>query len=427
MNDYKFFLNDLIDAILENDENSINYNEDKLAKFYENLIKDDDFYQIPIDNFLSIIGKINFTNDNFIENIKIIIQKITSFNPEISGVLLNNINCKDLKIKFQLQDCIDILGSFSSCELCMKISEFLREESQLVSPDYTEKINQLEKQLEKAKGPKNEESEIFNYDLVRAAHSRTLTDFKKLIEKNSQDCKMRNKYKETPFIAACSAGKLDIVEYLVKNQNVDMHARNIFGWEGIHVACREGHLDVVRFLNDNGIECNQEDSDKSLPIHHACEKGHIDIVKYLIDEKGVSPEITGELNSTPLHEASKYGQLSIVKYLIENKNVNPMPYDEDKWTPLMWACRNGHVDIVKFFIETCHLSINETDQFNDSYLHIASAHGQTAVVKYLLENGANKLQRNKFFEKPHEIACSLATSNDQMNEIRNFLINSNKY
>ena len=410
-----YYCNNDFDPCLEDDPDRISNLEQKLAENYKNLIQDDDFYQIPADNFYSIIDKIEFIDeDNFVSEIKTIIQKADQYLSSISGLLFNNIHCPD--VSFQTKDIIDIFSAFSTCDICNKIKDHLENEIHLALRDYRDEfkkkdeeiqdlqkeivnketqIQDLRKSLEILFSPLTEKPIDFESNLFRAVRSDKLSSVRYLIENEKIDLETINSYSETPFIAACFSGKLSIITYLAFLKNADIHAQNQLGWEGIHVACREGHLEIVKYLIENiGINCNTPDSDGSLPIHHACEKGHLDIVKYLIEEQGVSPEAAGEFKCTPLHEACKYNQIEIVRYLIEERNVSKEPVDEDNWTPLRWACRNGCLKTVQYLIEYGKLPIDSVDQFEDTYLHTAAEHGRYHMIKYLLQQGAIDINRN---------------------------------
>ena len=211
----------------------------------------------------------------------------------------------------------------------------------------------------------------------------------------------------TPLFSACKYGNKDVVDFLLK-RNCKVNAINKYGQTALHVACTNGNIDIVNSLLKCNSSINLRYGRRYTPLYNACIKGHTDIVQILLDN---NCDIHGAING-----ACEGGYKDIVEILIKhNVDIN----QRDGWsntTPIYYACSNGHTDIVQILLDNncdipngaingaCeggykdiveilikhNVDINQRGgQSNKTPLYYACHNGHTDIVQILLDNNCD--------------------------------------
>jgi ankyrin repeat protein len=206
----------------------------------------------------------------------------------------------------------------------------------------------------------------------------------------------------TPLLSACSYGNKNIVDFLLKKK-CKVDTINEFGQIALHAACKNGHIDIVNSLLKCNSSVNLCDTDGYTPLHRACHNSHIDIVNILL-KCNSSVNLCNTDGSTPLHLACINGNIDIVNILLKcNSSVNLC--GTHGFTPLHLACYNGNIDIVNSLLK-CNSSVNLCGIKGSTPLHIACIYGHVDIVNILLKyNSVNLCSTDGF--TPLHVACIL--------------------
>ena len=103
--------------------------EDAVAEEIEKYIKEDNFYELPTNEIMKIIGK------SEIGDIDILCELISIMHVnkgEDSTLLLNVIKREEAT----LEECIKILSKFEQCQLCQRTSELFKNDKEFPDMDY---------------------------------------------------------------------------------------------------------------------------------------------------------------------------------------------------------------------------------------------------------------------------------------------------
>ena len=167
---------------------------------------------------------------------------------------------------------------------------------------------------------------------------------------------------ETPLMAACSAGSLELCEALIKAR-VDASAVDKAGNTSVWLAVEQKHEAVVELLLQAMIEAG------------------IDIdARY----EGNARDKQGQ---TVLMRASAHGLTSTVAKLLA-LGADVSAKDENGKGALMMAAKEGLEDLVCLLVES-HAEVDGCDDKGKTALHYASERGHAHVVKVLLKIGAD--------------------------------------
>ena len=109
----------------------------------------------------------------------------------------------------------------------------------------------------------------------------------------------RIQFENSPMVAACEGGYIDIVKCLVEyDYNIDHYDTNLPA--PLFSACRYGNKDVVDFLLKRKCKVDTINKFGRIALHAACENGHIDIVSSLL-KCNSSVNLCDTDGYTPLH------------------------------------------------------------------------------------------------------------------------------
>ena len=263
---------------------------------------------------------------------------------------------------------------------------------------------------------------VCNFDSDSESKSRSEYSFSKDDKRTIEGDAYRIEFKNSPMVAACEGGYIDIVQCLVENgYNIDHSDTNLP--TPLFSACKYGKKDVVDFLLKKNCKVDAVHNIGEIALHAACENGNIDIVNILLKyNSSVNLCDTGGL--APLHFACIYGNTDVVQILIDNNcdinksildpaidivsyekfteiveiyikhNIDMILYDMYDscsslfpFQPIEYSCFKGHTDIVKLLLDNnCHVIDN--NGFSPA-LHCACKGGSVDVVDLLLRNKCN--------------------------------------
>ena len=140
------------------------------------------------------------------------------------------------------------------------------------------------------------------------------------------------------FIAA-RAGYLATVDVLLAAK-ANVNAKNRFGDTPLMAAALNGRLDIVRRLRTQGAEL---DPRGWTPLIYAATGGHDDVVAYLLDQ-GANINAQSPNGTTALMMAVREGHAGTVELLLA-KGADANHRNENGATALGWAKRGGFVAI----------------------------------------------------------------------------------
>ena len=195
-------------------------------------------------------------------------------------------------------------------------------------------------------------------------------DMFEIILDEEKDKDPRNNMGETPFLAACRKGCINIALILLNRTDelkidLNTHTKNYYGHGAFHLACVHGHSEIAEIIIKNSsklkIGLNSKNSDGCSAFHLACWQGHSEIAEMIMKN---SSKLNIDLNSknnrsisdgwTAFHFTCFFGHSDIAEMIMKNSSQVKMDLnskDNDGWTAFQIACMKGHIAIVNMMIE----------------------------------------------------------------------------
>ncbi|KAI6176629.1 Serine/threonine-protein kinase TNNI3K [Aphelenchoides bicaudatus] len=136
---------------------------------------------------------------------------------------------------------------------------------------------------------------------------------------------MENVFNETPFQAACSAGKsFELVAFLMRQPDININLQSSDGHTALHSACFHGHLRIVQHLLENGAD--QSLTARALEPVNNDGRGNVTSAILALTRLEASSQCGDSMRS------SSYGTID-----------DDTPQQQ---TPIIWAYEKGHDQIV---------------------------------------------------------------------------------
>ena len=417
-------LTNLMKAISHDSKSEIEIYQKLIIDSIESFVDDPKFYLIPFEIFSEIVSQVDFSqepdNDKLVTILKSLITNASKRYESKAISLLNLIDCKNSTLK--LQDYQQIIGSFSTSDICTQISKLASFEDQLPQKDYTfllkqkdDEINLMKKQVSKLLIPdhitfppvSNQPPPDFEPDILKAVKFNKLSSVQYLVEKKHEDVKQILDYDFTLLHYAALYGNIEIMQYLI-NKGADINAMAVYN-DGTPVfsAASTNLRTVVYCIEKLGVDIYKKNAIGNTIIHIAALHRKFDIVKYLIEEKKMDVDVRGNISRTPLHQAFREKAYYIFQYLIEQKNADPEKQDDNRWTSLHIAVDSGHYYSVEYLLSSCHVKVNPKDKDGLTPLHIAAKHDFSEIAELLLNYGADKSIKANNNQRPYDLAVSL--------------------
>ena len=417
----------------------------KISTYEKSLSEDIDvisgvekFYQLPIKNIFSILEKADLSIIDISTIQKIIQSTIKYHRTENETILLLQVIKNDICCSYSMDECMQIIQTFTNNDFLMKISNLYQEEQHLGVIDYEYELVQKDKEIKELKAKvikqKNTIDEFENCFNKVKDQEKKIKEHVQLINKNYNELKTEleeqkknsstssqfnaknpsyssyipHKFEKFEIMKASPSDKTtnnmdksiinadsQRVQYLIENGKMDKNMRFNGNWTPLHYACKQNNLYLVRYL------CEYQKADKEAqtgllerPLHCACDSKAIIIVDYLINYQNVFIEPTTNLGWTPLLCACKSGDIDVV-ILLHNKGANFLAKTKDGLNALHIACIYNHVNIAKFLIEVKRMNIEERTNKGETPLIAATDLNNKEIVKYLISKNANtKATRN---------------------------------
>ena len=204
------------------------------------------------------------------------------------------------------------------------------------------------------------------------------------------DVEVKNELdEETPLMAACVAGHVNVAERLVVG-GANVMARGAYDRTVLHAACQNGEVDVVRYLLALGVlDVDAEDDHGERPLDDACDNGHVEVVKVLVEDGGADVDVEGKNKYGPIYSACYGGSVEILRVLVDAGSGGE-GRDGGVWVSgLAKAAEEGHVDLVRELmgIGVGVDAVVDAVGMEQTALCRASRGGQVDVVRVLVEEG----------------------------------------
>ena len=430
---------------------------------FKEIIEESSFFQLPMKFLRNILKQIDFSQyPDHVEMLKLVLNQTTKYHPN-SALVLHSIKYID-NLNLTVEDCINIIGQLSNCELCAKMYKLHEYAQSLPQIDYDYEIEQQNKQIEKLKVEIKENEEIvrkhkeshkrkgtyaplkslpefFISDIFTAALRGNLNSIRYLIEIKRVNKESRDENGSTILHIVTAKGYVPIMQYLIEEQDCDMYKRNKHGQSAIFYAVIGQSMDAIKYLfeeqhqnvqdkEDNGASILHEDSQVNLEItKYLCEKQHADVnakdsdglsvafyaaqrnfecLKYLIEVQHAEIS-TGAKGQTLLHAAAISGNTEIVEYVMTKLHIKADSKDVYGGTPIMWAVKFKNLDIVKYMIEHSPREFAFlTDNNGYNLLHCAAYFGQIDIARYLIDDvGLRKESKTNEGNRPLHLAAKM--------------------
>ena len=130
--------------------------EQQLSKNIEELLKIEDFFNLPLNNIFSVISKVNFSqiyeNGKMIEMIQDIIKMIINkhFEEKETILILQNLNIQTISF-LSCEDIFSFLELITNCPILVNLCFLYKEENILPFQDYEFQIQQQNIEIENLK------------------------------------------------------------------------------------------------------------------------------------------------------------------------------------------------------------------------------------------------------------------------------------
>ena len=315
MSNIKTIIQKLLIASKENrNSDEIQVFKNILSENIEESSKSSDFYNLPLEFLLEIIGQTHFSICNdYLAIMETLISKFSNLFPKQSALLLHYFSIDDLNIT--LNDCIKLFSFFTTSPLCVKLSTLYSEDISSPEYDYEYEIKQkdimilnLQNEIKELKNAKKfkpiiKKPDIFHGTIHAAANYAHIPSIQWLIEKEKVDINEQNDKGETALYIASDDNCPYIVEYLLEH-GANPNIPNNRDWTPLLKAIEHGYFDITKSLVENGADVNFRCKNGHTILHTAALNHRIEIIKYLF-EHGVEKSLNAKRNdgNTPLDYA----------------------------------------------------------------------------------------------------------------------------
>ncbi|KAM7207361.1 hypothetical protein V8F20_002241 [Naviculisporaceae sp. PSN 640] len=300
------------------------------------------------------------------------------------------------------------------------VAALLYEEAQAQPPNRP--LHELARRFSDGEGKRLVLHRDFKYSRKRGALSYAIefgdpVIFACFLEVKEFEIETKDRFRQTPLILACQAGRDNIVKFLL-GRGADMEAKDIYGQTPLMHSATYRQKGAVKLLLSHGADIEASDTEGSTPLIMASGQGDADVVEILVENRA-NLEARDNTGRTPLMAACKNGEKHVIEMLlgkganIEAKDTrgwtslmyalegdgrvvdlllrwgaNIEARSRTYWTPLMHASRACCGDIMRTLLEK-GADIEAQADGGRTVLMLASLDGQTEAAYILLEKGAN--------------------------------------
>lgn len=185
------------------------------------------------------------------------------------------------------------------------------------------------------------------------------------------------------FVKAAIVGdKQAVVDLLHSGRPAN--SRNKFGETPLMAAIYNGHNDITELLLVEGADTNVQDVRGNTPLHVSAARRNYFAAQQLI-RNGAIIDARNRANDTPLLIATLNGSIDIVDLLVrEGADVNKA--NDDGLTPLHIAAYNGNAELVKYLL---YVGANANMVTREGYKPYDLAYGRDIQVAQVLATYTN--------------------------------------
>ncbi|CAG9971953.1 unnamed protein product [Clonostachys byssicola] len=230
----------------------------------------------------------------------------------------------------------------------------------------------------------NEESQANRLPYAISMRLRSATEY--LLTAGNYEINGRGYHGETPLIASCRTGQIEVVNRLL-SFGADMSLPSLEGYMPLCIAVDQGYIDIARVLLEAGADANIRNIEETgrNPLIWASSHGHPELAKLLVDN-GADVSLPDKSGNTPLLVAVQEGHLQIAQLLVDS-GAGTTASSNGGHSPLFFACMNGNEPITELLIDKGVGLPGMVDE-HGSALHAAASGGHMEVAKLLLNKGA---------------------------------------
>ena len=323
-------------------EDMINSYESLLGSYLQNISKMNLFFELPLENILSIIAKADKSDSISLNTLKDIISNTINAHKNEKETLFLLQNIENSTNYLSSEEMVSLFELFSNCPVLLNFSKTYREESQSPVVDVEFEIKQKDKEIE------NLQKRI---NLLYALPQNIAT-------RNFEPINFPPRNLISNLYEACIKGDLRSVQWLIEKNGENPNLPYDSYWPNeedrnlspIHIAAMSNQIIIIQYLIEfQNIDPNTPHiRNQKTPLHFACENGHLLIAEYLLIH-GAKIDSKDQKGKEPLRYACKIGNTSIVELLLLNDaNINAQDYNGD--TALFDAARNSDIEMIQLLI-----------------------------------------------------------------------------
>ena len=282
----------------KNRKDVINELEKIISENIEKLSKNEEFYNLPLNNIFSVISKVDFDliedNEKIIESIQNIVNNImkTHLIEKETVLILQYINTQTITLSFD--EIFSILELIKNCPLLVNFCKLYKEQKQLIDRDYDYELEQKDKEIEKLK---KEILEIKYDSTNKIKETKTNTNKETKTNANKEIKTKANKGIKTNITKETKTNtnketKTNVTKERKTNTNKETKT-NVTkeiktNTNKVIQSPEKGQTFEIKFQPVKKRPKNYESN-----IFTACRKGNLESVQWLIEKKffSVSPNI----------------------------------------------------------------------------------------------------------------------------------------
>ncbi len=223
----------------------------------------------------------------------------------------------------------------------------------LKMPTIISKKNRIIKQVKKVLQAKHFKAQLATHiilskkkQLFKAIADNNITKITKLLSEGV-DVNVKNRYRQTPLIAAAPHGSLAVIKLLISH-GANIHSRDFFHNTPLYNASATNSVKVIKLLISHGANIHAKNYNGSTAVFNAAFGGNLKVLKFLISQ-GVSIYAKDDNGDTPLFWAVSNGQLSVVKFLI-SQGAKIKLLNKYGTTPPDLAQANNHQKVLNYLM-----------------------------------------------------------------------------
>jgi ankyrin repeat protein len=232
-------------------------------------------------------------------------------------------------------------------------------------------------------------------------------DIFEMILSGEENKNPKNLNGETPFIVACTKGRMNIAIILLNKSNelaIDLNMEDNYGRTGFHQACLKGHSEVTEIIvknaASNNIDLNSKDNFGRTAFSNACSMGHLEVAEMIMKNAAkIDLNLKDNYGRTAFHHACLMGHSEIAEIIMKNAaKIDLNMKDEDGDTAFHLACWRacwpvdsrteelGKIKIVDMMIEqsvSLELDLKAKNNDDKTGYQLAKEEGATDIVNLI--------------------------------------------